>query len=180
MKAYMMLSCKASAFNTIFDEIAVNTVLNKLIHMKLSMNDVFLLSGLFDILVQVHFKDLNEFINRWFNPISAITPEEAMIEKTEMIEKMETLFVLSEGKQYAQMPYAFLFHNTHPRNVTQVQQDLQSIPNVLSTDIVLGPYDLVSAVKASNKEDLKRLILKIQKEIPNILGTVTGIVASIN
>ena len=176
----MTLYCKASRFNTICDEISINTVLDELIHMNLSLNDVFLLSGPADILVHVNFKDLEEFINKWFNPIRAITAKEAMIEKTEVIEKMENLFVLSEGKLYNEEPYAFLFQNTHPINIEQVQQDLQNIPNVLSADIVIGPYDLITAVKAKDREDLKRLLLKIQKEVPKIQGTVTGLVASIH
>jgi DNA-binding Lrp family transcriptional regulator len=173
MKAYMTLSCKTGAFNTVMDELAINTVLDELRKMDLSMKNVFLLFGPVDILVQLHFKDLDEFINKWFNPIRAITPQEPMIEKT------QTLIVISEGKPYSEEPYAFLFLNTQPRNIEQVQKELQSIPNVLSADTVFGPYDVICAVKASNKEDLKRLVLKIQKEVSNIQGTVTAIVASI-
>jgi DNA-binding Lrp family transcriptional regulator len=96
-----------------------------------------------------------------------------------MIEKTQTLIVISEGKPYTEEPYAFLFLNTQPRNIEQVQQDLQSIPNVLSADTVFGPYDVICAVKASDKGDLKRLVLKIQRDVSNIQGTVTAIVASI-
>ena len=31
MKAYMTLSCKTGAFNTVLDELAINTVLDELI-----------------------------------------------------------------------------------------------------------------------------------------------------
>jgi DNA-binding Lrp family transcriptional regulator len=164
MKAYMTLSCKTGTFNTVLDE---------LIKMNLSMKDAFLLFGPVDILVQLHFKDIGEFINKWFNPIRAITPQEPIIEKT------QTLIVISEGKQFTEEPYAFLFLNTQPRNLEQVQQQLQSIPKVLSADTVFGPYDVICAVRASDKEDLKRLISQIQKEVPHIQGTVTAIVASI-
>lgn len=161
----MILSCKTGTFNRVLDE---------LIKMNLSKKDVFLLFGPVDILIQFReLKDLDEFINKWFNPIRAITPQEPMIEKT------QTLFVLSEGKSFTEEPYAFLFLNTQPRNIEQVQQDLQSIPNVLSADIVFGPYDIICAVKASDKEDLKRLVLKIQKDVSHIQGTVTAIVASL-
>ena len=142
--------------------------------MDLSMKDVFLLFGPVDILVKLHFKDLDEFINKWFKPIGAIKPQEPMIEKT------QTLIVLSEGKLFTEEPYAFLFLNTQPRNLEQVQQELQSIPNVLSADTVFGPYDLICAVKAKDKEDLKRLVFQIQKEVPQIQGTVTAIVASLH
>lgn len=156
------------------DELAINTVLDELIKMNLSMKDVFLLFGPVDILVQLHFKDLDEFINKWFNPIRAITPQEPMIEKT------QTLIVISEGKSFTEEPYAFLFLNTQPRNLEQLQKELQSIPNVLSSDTVFGPYDVICAVKASDKEDLKRLVFQIQKEVSHIQGTVTAIVASLH
>ena len=102
MKAYMTLSCKTGTFNAVLDE---------LIKMNLSMKDVFLLFGPVDILVQLHFKDIDEFINKWFNHIRAITPQEPMIEKT------QTLIVISEGKSFIEEPYAFLLLNTQPRNL---------------------------------------------------------------
>jgi DNA-binding Lrp family transcriptional regulator len=165
MKAYVALSCKVGAFNTVLDE---------LIKMGLSKKDVFLLFGPVDILVQFReLKDLDEFINKWFNPIRRIAPQEPIIEKT------QTLIVISEGKSFTEEPYAFLFLNTQPRNLEQVQQELQSIPNVLSADTVFGPYDVICAVRASGKDDLKRLVSQIQKEVPQIQGTVTAIVASL-
>ena len=165
MKAYMTLSCKTGSFNAVLDE---------LIKMSLSKKDVFLLFGSVDILVQFReLKDLDEFINKWFNPIRAITPQEAVIEKT------QSLIVISEGKSFTEEPYAFLFLNTQPRNLEKVQQELQSIPKVLSADTVFGPYDVICAVRASDMEGLKRLISQIQKEVPQIQGTVTAIVASL-
>jgi DNA-binding Lrp family transcriptional regulator len=164
MKAYMTLSCKPGTFNAVLDE---------LIKMNLSMKDVCLLFGPVDILVQLRFNDIDEFINKWFNPIRNITPQEPMIEKT------QTLIVIAEGKTFTEEPYAFLFLNTQPRNLEQVQQQLQNIPKVLSADTVFGPYDVICAVRANDKEDLKQLISQIQKEVTNIQGTVTAIVASI-
>ena len=96
-----------------------------------------------------------------------------------MIEKTQTLIVIAEGKPFTEEPYAFLFLNTQPRNLEQVQQQLQNIPKVLSADTVFGPYDVICAVRANDKEDLKQLISQIQKEVTNIQGTVTAIVASI-
>ena len=168
MKAYMILSCKTGTFNI---SASHNTVLDELIKMNLSKKDVFLLFGPVDILFISQFTDLDEFINKWFNPIRVITPQEPMIEKT------QTLIVISEGKSFTEEPYAFLFLNTQPRNLEQVQQQLQSIPNVLSADTVFGPYDVICAVKASGKEELKQLDSQIQKEVPQIQGTVTAIVA---
>jgi DNA-binding Lrp family transcriptional regulator len=87
--------------------------------------------------------------------------------------------VISEGKEFTEEPYAFLFLNTQPRNLEEVQEKLQSIPKVLSAESVFGLYDMICAVRANDKEDLKRLISQIQEEVPNIQGTVTAIVASI-
>jgi deferrochelatase/peroxidase EfeB len=165
MKAYMALSCKVGSFNTVLDE---------LIRLHLSKKDVFLLFGPVDILVQFRgLKDLDEFINRWFNPIRNMTPQEPMIEKT------QTFIVLSEGKSFTEEPYAFLFLNTQPRNLEQVQEALQNIPQVLSADTVLGPYDVICAVKAKDRVDLQQLVSRIQKEVPHIQGTMTEIVASL-
>jgi uncharacterized protein with GYD domain len=164
MKAYMTLSCKPGTFNAVLDE---------LIKMNLTMKDVCLLFGPVDILVQLRFNDIDDFIKKWFNPIRNITPQEPMIEKT------QTLIVIAEGKLFTEEPYAFLFLNTQPRNLEQVQQQLQKIPKVLSADNVFGPYDVICAVRANDKEDLKQLISQIKKEVTNIQGTVTAIVASI-
>jgi DNA-binding Lrp family transcriptional regulator len=95
-----------------------------------------------------------------------------------MIDKTQTLIVISEGKSFTEEPYAFLFLNALPRNLEQIQEKLQEISKVLSADTVFGPYDVICAVRASDKEDLKLLISQIQQEVPLIQGTVTAIVAS--
>ena len=165
MKAYMGLSCKVGAFNRVLDE---------LIKLNLSKKDVFLLFGPVDILIQIRgLKSLDEFLTKWFNPIRNITPQESLIERT------QTLIVIAEGKQFTEEPYAFLFLNTQPRNLEHVQEKLQEFPQVLSADTVLGPYDVICAVRANDNEDLKQLIAQIQKKVPHIQGTVTAIVASL-
>jgi hypothetical protein len=161
----MALSCKVGAYNRVLDE---------LIKMNLSKKDVFLLFGPVDILVQFSgLKTLDEFVNNWFNPIRTLTPEEPMIDKT------QTLIVISEGRPFNEEPYAFLFLNTQPRNLEKVQEALQNIPGVLSADTVFGPYDVICAVRVGSKVELQKLIAKIQKEVPHIQGTVTAIVASL-
>jgi hypothetical protein len=165
MKAYMGLSCKVGAFNRVIDE---------LIKLNLSKKDVFLLFGPVDILVQIKgLKSLDEFINKWFNPIRNITPQEPLIDRT------QTLIVLSEGNPYSEEPYAFLFLNTQPRYLELVQEKLQAIPQVMSADTVLGPSDVIVAVKANGKEDLKKLVSLIQEEVPHVQATVTAVVASL-
>ena len=163
MKAYMTLACKTGTFNAVLDELK---------KMNLSKEDVFLLFGPVDILVQVHFRSLDEFTNKWFDPIRMMTTQDPMIEKT------QTLIVLSEGKSFTEKPDVFMFLNTQPRHLEQVQQELQSIPNVLSADIVFGPYDVICAVKANDKKILKQVISQIQNEVSHIQGTVTAILAS--
>ena len=159
----MTLSCKVGAYNRVLDE---------LIKMNLSKKDVFLLFGPVDILVQLRgFKALDEFIANWFDPIRFLTPDEELIEKT------QTLIVISEGKTFNEEPYAFLFLNTQPRNLEKVQEALQSIPGVLAADTVFGPYDVICAVRVGSKIELQKLIAKIQEEVPHIQGTVTAIVA---
>jgi len=165
MKAYVTLACKTGTFNRVLDE---------LLKIGVTKENVYLLFGPVDILLQFGgLKDLQEFIIKWFNPIREITPQEPMIEKT------QTLIVISEGNQIIEEPYAFLFLNTQPRNLEKVQEKLQSIPKVLSAETVFGIYDILCAVRANDKNDLKRLISQIQDEVPNIQGTVTAIVASI-
>jgi hypothetical protein len=165
MKAYMGLSCKVGAFNRVIDE---------LIKLNLSKKDVFLLFGPVDILVQIKgLKSLDEFVNKWFNPIRNITPQEPLIDRT------QTLIVLSEGDPYSEEPYAFLFLNTQPRYLELVQEKLQAIPQVMSADTVLGPSDVIVAVKANGKEDLKKLVSLIQEEVPHVQATVTAVVASL-
>jgi uncharacterized protein with GYD domain len=163
MKAYMALSCKVGYFNRVLDE---------LIKMGLTKKDVFLLFGPLDILVQFNsLFSLDDFIKNWFDPIRKITEQEPMIEKT------QTYLVISEGKPFSEEPYAFLFLNSQPRNLEDVQQNLQKTPHVLSVDTVFGPYDLICAVKASDRADLQQLVAKVE-QISGIQDTVTEIVAS--
>ena len=161
----MTLSCKAGAYHKVLDE---------LIKMNLSQKNVFLLFGAADILVQFcGLKALGDFITSWFNPIRAITPEEPMVEKT------QTLIVISEGRPFKEQPYAFLFFNTQPRNLEKLQETLQNIPGVLSADTVFGPYDVICAVRVRDKIALKQLVARIQKEVPDIQATAVEIVASL-
>ena len=170
MKAYVMLSC-----NTVSCKVGARTkVLDELIKLGLSKKDIYLLLGPAEILIQLYgLKNLDEFISKWFNPIRKITSQEAMIDK------METLIVISEGKSFTEEPYAFLFIHTQPINLDLVQEKLQGIPKVLSADTVFGPYDLICAIKANDNKDLQLLISQIQREIPQIQGTETANVASL-
>ena len=163
MKAYMTLSCKAGSYKKVLDE---------LIKMNLSKKNVSVLFGQADILVQFRgLKGVDEFIANWFNPIRALTPKEPLVEKT------QTLIVISEGRPFEEQPYAFLFFNTQPRNLEKLQETLQNIPGVLSADTVFGPYDVICAVRVRNKIELKQLVERIEEEVPDIQGIVTEIIA---
>lgn len=164
MKAYIAISCKVGYFNRVLDE---------LIKMGLTKKDVFLLFGPIDILVQFRsLFNLDDFIRNWFDPIRKITSQESMIEKT------QTYLTITEGKPFDEEPFAFLFLNSQPRNLEEVRQKLEQMPQVLSADTVFGTYDLICAVKASDRNDLQQLIAKIE-QVPGIIDTVTEIVASI-
>ena len=165
-----MLSC-----NTISCKVGARTkVLDELIRLGLSKKEIFLLLGPAEVIIQMPgIADLEEFISKWFNPIRTLTTQEGMIDKT------ETFIVIAEGKSFTEEPYAFLFLNTHPRNLEAVQEKLQSIPKVLSADTVFGPYDVICAVKANDNKDLQLLISQIQRDVPQINGTITAIVASL-
>ncbi len=161
----MTLSCKVGAKTKILDE---------LIKMGLSKKDIYLLLGPAEVLIQFReLKNLDEFVDKWFDPIRTMTPQEAMVDKT------ETLIVFKEGRSFTEEPYAFLFINTQPRNLEQVQEKLQSIPKVLSADTVFGPYDVICALKATDNNDLQSIISQIQREVPQIQETETAIVASL-
>ncbi len=165
-----MLSC-----NTLSCKVGAKTkILDELIKMGLSKKDIYLLLGPAEILIQLKaLKNLDEFINKWFNPIRKITTQAGKIDK------METFIVISEGKTYIEEPYAFLFIHFQPINLELVQEKLQSLPKVLSVDTVFGPYDIICSVKANDNKDLQLLISQIQEEIPQIQGTETAIVASL-
>jgi len=135
---------------------------------------MFLLLGPWDILVQfTGLKDLNEFIERWFNPVRMIGAREALVTKS------MTLIVIHEGPSYVEEPFAFLFLNTQPRNLEKVQSALLRVPEVISADTVFGPYDLVTAIRVNNRADMEPLISHIHKSVPGIEGAMTSVVASI-
>jgi len=166
MKAYMGLTCKSGAYNEVLKKL--------LFSLHIDQQNVFLLFGPVDILVQFNeIKDLDDFVQNWFNKVKMIGAEENLLTKT------LSLIVISEGRLPAERPFAFLFLNAQPKNLENVQKSLLEFPEVLSADTVFGPYDVICAVKANDNKDLQLLISQIQKEIPQIQGTTTAIVASL-
>jgi hypothetical protein len=170
MKIYMILSCMTPSCKVGFK----TKVLDGLIKMGLSKKDIYLLVGPAEALIQLRgLKNIDEFISKWFDPVRKMSPQEAIIDKS------ETVIVISEGKYFTEEPYAFLFLSTQPRNLEIVQEKLQAIPKVLSADTVFGSYDLICAVRANDNKDLELLISQIQIEVPEIQGFVTAMVASL-
>ena len=139
----------------------------------IDQRDIFLLFGPVDILIRfVNLKSLDEFIENWFNPIRMIGAEDDLITKT------LSFIVISEGPLITERPFAFVFLNTQPKNLSNVQKSLQYLPEVLSADTVFGSYDLVCSVKANDQMDLLCIVTKIQ-EIPGVENSVTSIVSPI-
>lgn len=159
----MGLTCKAGAYNRVLEE---------LLGLKIRRGDIFLLFGPIDILVQfTELENLNEFVDKGFNPVRMIGADEALIAKT------LTLIVISEGPLFAEEPSAFLFLNTQPRNLENVRKSLMKIPEVISADSVFGPYDVICPIRSKDRIDLERIVSHIQCNIPSIEGTMTAIVA---
>lgn len=161
----MGLTCKAGTYTK---------VLKKLLNLYIHREDIFLLFGPIDILVQfTGLKSLDEFIEKWFNSVRMIGAEENLITKT------LSLIVISEGPVLSEKPFAFIFLNTQPKNLENVRRSLLNIPEVLSADSVFGPYDVICSVRAKDQIDLAQMIFKIQN-IPGVESSMTSIVASIN
>jgi hypothetical protein len=161
----MCLSCKPDAYNH---------VLSELLKLNVPRGDMFLLLGPWDFLVQfAGLKDLNEFVEKWFNPIRMIGAKEALITKS------MTLIVIHEGPSYVEEPFAFLFLNTQPRNLEKLQSALLKVPEVISADTVFGPYDVITAIRVNDRADMEPLISHIHRSIPGIEGAMTSVVASI-
>jgi hypothetical protein len=165
IKAYMCLTCKSGTYNN---------VLQELFRLNVPKGDVFLLRGPMDILVQLAgLKGLDEFVKNWFDPIRFIGAEAASVTRS------MTFIVIHEGPAYAEEPFAFAFLNTQPRNLERLQKDLLAVPEVISADTVFGPYDLICAIRANDKQHFAQVIKHIQKSVSGIEGAMTSIVASL-
>lgn len=161
----MCLSCKSGAYNRVLED---------LLKLNIPRGDAFLLLGPMDILVQfAGLKSLDEFIEKWFDPIRAIGAEEALVTRS------MTLIAIHQGPSYAEEPFAFIFLNTQPRNLERLQKALLTVPEVISADTVFGPYDLICAIRANDGEHLERAIAHIHKNVPGIEGAMTSVVASL-
>jgi hypothetical protein len=165
MKAYMCLSCKAGVYNTVLED---------LLKLNIPAGDIMLLLGPMDVLIQFNgVRNLDEFIEKWFDPIRMIGAEDALVKRS------MTLIVIHEGPSYAEEPFAFLFLNTQPQNLEKLQKALLAVPEVISADTVFGPYDLICAIRSNDREHLERAIAHMHKNVLGIEGAMTSVVASL-
>ena len=165
MKAYMGLTCKPGTYNEVLKRL--------LFYLNIDQQNMFLLFGPVDILISFNnLANVEEFVEKWVNPIRMIGAEDDMITKT------MSLLVSSEGTKLAEKPFAFLLLNTKPQSTEEVRKILLTLPEVLSADVVLGPFDVILSLKAENHEDLETSVLLIQ-QITGIVTSVTSIVSPI-
>ncbi len=159
----MGLTCKPGAYNEVLKKL--------LIGLNIDQQNVFLLFGPVDILVRfTNLTSVEEFVEKWVNPIRMIGAEDDLITKT------MSLIVACEGPTLAEKPFAFLFLNTKPQSIEDVRTKLLTLPEVLSADSVLGPFDVICSVKAEDHEDLETSVLLIQ-QITGLESSVTSIVS---
>jgi hypothetical protein len=163
MKAYMSLTCKVGTYNKVLEE---------LLKLKIPKGDIFLLFGPADILIQFNdLKNIEEFSNKWFTPIRMVCCKDNLITKT------MTFIAVKKGPLFVEEPYAFMFLNVRPQHLETAQEELLKIKEVISSDIVFGPYDIITPLRAKDRVDLEKTVSLIHKTIPGIEGVSTTIVA---
>ena len=159
----MGLTCKAGCYNKVMAELT---------KLDIPTWDIFLLYGPIDVLVKFEgFNSLNEFVEKWFNPVRMVCSKERLIAKT------MTYVVVIEGPSFMEEPFAFMFLNVHPRDVEEAQQTLLRNTHVISADFVFGPCDLIVPVRAKNNADLERVVSSIHCDVSGIEEAYTTVVA---
>jgi DNA-binding Lrp family transcriptional regulator len=166
MKIYLGLICKAGT---------PRIVLNELLSHKISGGNTFLLFGPIDILIELTaIHSLDDYLERWLNPISKIGEAEGLIVDT------LTFIVGHEGPPIHQIPFAVVFVNTTPPQAENVRRSILSIPEVLTADFVFGPYDIICPVRATDMADLERVVLTLQTSVSDIERTMTCLIKEVN
>jgi DNA-binding Lrp family transcriptional regulator len=165
MKIYLGLICKVGT---------PRTVLKKLRALNIPGGDIFLLFGPLDILIEfTNVNNLDDYLEQWLNPISNIGAEESLISQT------ISFIVGYAGPAIHHIPYAIVFINTKPIEAENVRRCALSIPGVLSADFILGPYDVVCPIRATDMTDLERIVLNLQTNVPGIKRTMTCLVKEV-
>lgn len=165
MRAYMGLTCKGGCYNQVIEELT---------KLAIPIGDIFLLYGPMDVLIRFEgFTSLNEFVEKWFNPVRMIGADEKLISKT------MTFIVVNKGPGFMEKPFAFMFLNVQPRDVEVAQQTLLELPQVISADFVFGPCDLIVPVQAKNNVDLEKVVQSVHCAVSGIEEAHTTVVAMI-
>jgi DNA-binding Lrp family transcriptional regulator len=149
-------------------------VFMKLVGKFIDQRDIFLLFGPVDILIRFNkVESIEEFTQKWFNPIRLMGADEDLITKT------LSFITITKGPEISTKPFAFVFFNTKPKNLETVREKLLKIPEVLSADSVFGPFDLITSVKVQDQVELETLVLLMQ-QIIGVENTTTSVVAGAN
>ena len=165
MKIYLGLICKVGT---------PRKVLSELVALNVPGGDIFLLFGPIDILIEFpSVTSLDEYMERWLNSISLIGEDEGLITKA------LTFLVGQGGPAIHTIPFAVVFITTRPPRSEAVRRALQTIPEVLTADYVLGPYDIICPVRAADMKDLERVVLTIQTHVVGIERTMTCLVKEV-
>ena len=161
----MGLSCKPGFCMEVF---------MKLLRKFIDQRDIFLLFGPVDILIKFNeVGNVEEFIDKCFDPIRMIGAEEDLITKT------LSFITISKGPELNDKPFAFVFVNVNPKHLETVRTKLLKIPEVLSADSVFGPFDLICSLKVQDQIELETLVLLLQ-QIIGVKNTMTSVVAGAN
>jgi hypothetical protein len=149
MKVYIGVQCRVGT---------PRRVLKKLLDLNIPGGDIFLLFGPLDILIELeNVKNLDEYIKKWFKPITMVGAEE------ELITEALTLIVRQDSPPITEVPFALIFVNTKPPAYEDVRRSILTIPDVLSADLVFGPYDIICPVRAKDRLDLERVLLTLSR-----------------
>ncbi len=141
-----------------------------LFRLYIDPQNIFLLDSSIDILVQFdQFDGLEQFITDGFNPVRTVGMQE------DLFTKIQSYLVLSESGCLKQKPFAFVFINALTENTEAVRNKLLRIPQVLSADRVLGPYNVIGSVKANESKDCKCVVSTIE-HIPEVSNYTTALV----
>ena len=71
------------------------------------------------------------------------------------------------------MSDAYVLVQTEVGKQAQVAQDLEQVPGVRRAAIVVGPYDIVARVAASDTDSLGKLIVTQVQAVDGVVRTLT-------
>ncbi len=166
MKTYMRLTCKPGKYDDVLKELIFKVFIDP--------RDIYHLSGQADMLIQFNgLNSIEEFVDKWLTPIRLIET------KDELVAKISSFIVISESCAHAGKPSAFVFMNSRPGKAENVRHRLLSLPPVLCAGSVLGPFNLISSVRANNYSDLEQVV-STMKNVPGVEDLTASVVNTTN